>query len=195
MLHYKFAIRAVLPILFVWTEAADATTVAKMPFDQLVKQAGSIVDCTVVSQESRRGDDDVIRTYITLKIHEWIIGTDNAETLTIRLLGGTVGGESVNVDDMPDLSVGKRYILFLRQGHKGICPIFGWRQGCFHVGNDADLTESRVTTNEDRLIRGIASGRLIISDTKPEQKSMSLTQFKTIIQRIRNQQLPKAQSP
>lgn len=160
---------------------------ARLSFENLVNRAGTIVDCTVVSQESRRDDDDLIRTYITLRIHEYIVGTNDASTITIRHPGGTVEDESIIVDGMPKLSVGQRYILFLRRSLRGICPILGWRQGCFHVTSGSDEPTHRVTTNSNESIRGVAVGRLITgnTDTPSKQRSMAVTQFKSIIRNMR----------
>ncbi len=166
-----------------------ATTIARLSFDDLVKRAGSVVDATVVSRESRRDDQQNIHTYTTLDVHEWIVGEGDIGAMTLRHLGGAVDGEIIKVDSMPELTVGKRYVLFLQPGHRGICPILGWRQGCFHV-NVGDGGESPVVADsDDAKIRGIAAGKLIRSARalNGNQPALSLDQFKQIIKSRRQE--------
>src|SRR5436853_5520041 len=92
---------------FILTGAAlvqvDATTVIPPTFDQLVEQAELIFQGTVTDVRSvweGEGAQRHIDTYITFQTQDSLKGNVDA-SYTIRLLGGTVGDETMEVTDAP----------------------------------------------------------------------------------------------
>src|SRR4051794_9496122 len=93
--------------------ALRATTVIAPTFDQLVTEADTIFEGTVTGLRSEwtgQGADRHIDTYVTFKIEDAIKGTLGAE-YTIRMMGGTVDGQTMEVTDAPRFKVDDRDIL------------------------------------------------------------------------------------
>ena len=94
--------------------AGHATTVIPPTFDQLVSRAqvifqGAVTD--VRSQWAGEGAQRHIVTFVTFKVEDTLKGNAGA-TYSIRLLGGTVDGETMEVSDTPKFKVGDRDILW-----------------------------------------------------------------------------------
>lgn len=98
---------------------AHATTVVPPSFDELVANAEVIFQGTVTdvkSQWTGEGAERHIVTYITLNVEDALKGEPGA-TYTMRMLGGTVDGTTMEVSDVPKFKVGDRDILFVE--HNG----------------------------------------------------------------------------
>jgi hypothetical protein len=84
-------------------QSANATTVIPPSFDELVVRAQVIFQGTVTDTQSQwagEGGNRRIVTYVTFKVDEPIKG-DAGATYTLRMLGGTVDGETMEVSDSP----------------------------------------------------------------------------------------------
>ena len=84
--------------------SVTATTVIPPTFDQLVQQAELIFQGTVTGVRSAwegEGAQRHINTYVTFQIAENVKG-DAGTSYTIRMLGGTVGDETMEVTDTPN---------------------------------------------------------------------------------------------
>src|SRR5438045_9444350 len=93
--------------------AVRATTVIPPTFDELVTQAEMIFEGTVTGTRSEwtgEGSNRHIVTYVTFKIEDAIKGTVGAE-YTIRMYGGTVGDQTIEVTDTPKFKMGDSDIL------------------------------------------------------------------------------------
>ena len=77
-----------------------ATTVIPPTFDQLVSDAELIFQGTVTASRSQwigQGTERNIVTYVTFSIEDALKGAPG-RSYTIRILGGTVDGETIEVD-------------------------------------------------------------------------------------------------
>jgi hypothetical protein len=74
-------------------------------------------------------------SYVTLKVEDAIKGNPGP-TVTLRMLGGTVGGETMEVADAPKFKVGDRDILFVENNGTQFVPLVGIMHGRFHVKKD-----------------------------------------------------------
>ena len=86
-----------------------ATTVVPPTFEQLVQQAELIFQGTVTNVRSvweGEGAQRHISSYVTFQVQDSIKGNAGA-SYTIRMLGGTVGDETMEVTDTPKFHVGK----------------------------------------------------------------------------------------
>src|SRR2546429_7239147 len=106
----KFSRLSVSGSLLVIACVALATTVIPPSFDELVARAelifqGSVTD--VRSEWTGEGAQRHIMSYVTLKVEDAIKGNPGP-TVTLRMLGGTVGGETMEVADAPRFKVGDR---------------------------------------------------------------------------------------
>lgn len=126
-----------------------ATTVIPPSFDELVSRAemifqGSVTD--VRSEWTGEGAQRHIMSYVTLKVEDAIKGKPQS-TVTLRMLGGTVGGETMEVTDAPKFKVGDRDILFVENNGTQFVPLVGIMHGRFRVKKDA-AGQDAVFTNE-----------------------------------------------
>jgi hypothetical protein len=129
--------------------SALATTVIPPSFDELVSRAqmifqGSVTD--VRSEWTGEGPQRHIMSYVTLKVEDAIKGNPGS-TVTLRMLGGTVGGETMEVTDAPKFKVGDRDILFVENNGTQFVPLVGIMHGRFRLKKDA-AGQDAVFTNE-----------------------------------------------
>lgn len=126
-----------------------ATTVIPPSFDELVSRAemifqGKVTD--VRSEWTGEGAQRHIMSYVTLKVEDAIKGNPGS-TVTLRMLGGTVGGETMEVSDAPKFKVGDRDILFVENNGTQFVPLVGIMHGRFRVKKDT-AGQDAVFTNE-----------------------------------------------
>ncbi|MEY2556592.1 MAG: hypothetical protein QOE34_17 [Verrucomicrobiota bacterium] len=139
-------IRCLLPILcatFIATNAR-ATTVIPPTFDQLVTEAELIFQGSVTEVRSQwigEGAEHSIVTFVTFTIEDALKGAPG-NSYTIRLLGGTVDGRTMEVSDTPKFKVGDRDILFVEHNNSQFVPLVGIMHGRFHVLKDETGHES-----------------------------------------------------
>lgn len=120
-----------------------ATTVIPPTFDQLVSDAELIFQGTVTDAHSQwigGGAERHIVTYVTFSIEDVIKGAPG-NSYTIRMLGGIVDGETIEVTDTPKFKVGDRDILFVEHNGSQFVPLVGIMHGRFHVQTDAGRRE------------------------------------------------------
>jgi hypothetical protein len=116
-----------------------ATTVIPPTFDQLVSDAEMIFEGTVSAMHSEwtgQGSERHIVTFITFKIEDPIKGAPGTET-TLRMFGGTVDGQTIEVADAPRFKLGDRDVLFVEHNGTQFIPLVGIMHGRFHVQADA----------------------------------------------------------
>jgi hypothetical protein len=134
-------LRSLLPIFCAGLAVASvrATTVIPPTFDQLVSEAELIFEGTVTdarSQWTGEGAERHIVTYVTFNIEDAIKGAPG-KSYTIRMLGGTVDGQTMVVTDTPKFKMGDRDILFVEHNGSQFVPLVGIMHGRFHVQTDA----------------------------------------------------------
>jgi hypothetical protein len=171
---------------------ANATTVVPPTFEQLVQQAELIFQGTVTDTKSvweGQGADRHIETYVTFQIDDSVKG-EAGSSYTIRMLGGTVGEETMLVSDTPKFTVGDRDILFVEHNFEQFVPLVGIDHGRFHLQRDETTGRDIVVTSEGEPIKNIAKlGREEESATaaeaiSPEQlKSAVKEQLKAQVER------------
>jgi hypothetical protein len=153
----------VLAALVAFIPAAQATTVIPPTFDELVDQAEVIFQGEVTAVKSQwvgEGAQRNIVSYVTFKIEDSLKGNPG-QSYTIRMLGGTVGDESMGVTDAPKFEVGDRDVLFVQNNGSQFIPLVGIMHGRFHVQRDQAGRES-VSTNEGEAVNGLAEFKAAI---------------------------------
>ena len=172
----KFSQLLISGACLIFTGTVFATTVIPPSFDELVSQAemifqGSVTD--VRSEWTGEGAQRHIMSYVTLKVEDAIKGNPGS-TVTLRMLGGTVGGETMEVSDAPKFKVGDRDILFVENNGTQFVPLVGIMHGRFRVKKDASGQDT-VFTNEGSPLSDVsqlgkneaaASGGRAISKTE-----------------------------
>jgi hypothetical protein len=171
--------RFLLPILCATLVTANsrATTVIPPTFDQLVTEAelifqGSVTD--VRSQWMGEGAEHRIVTFVTFAIEDAIKGAPG-NSYTIRMLGGTVDGETMEVSDTPKFKVGDRDILFVEHNGTQFVPLVGIMHGRFHV-----LPNDTVAKDTGALVADVAKlGK--DENAAASGKAISAASFKSAI--------------
>jgi hypothetical protein len=134
-----------------------ATTVIPPTFDQLVKQAELIFQGTVTDARSvweGEGGQRHIETYVTFKVDDSVKG-DAGNSYTIRMLGGTVGDQTMEVSDAPKFKVGDRDILFVEHNYDQFVPLVGIDYGRFHIQHDDATGRDIVVNGEGEPVRDL----------------------------------------
>ena len=136
----------------------SASTVIPPTFDQLVQQAEVIFQGTVTNVRSvweGEGAQRHIDTYVTFQVQDNVKGNAGA-SYTIRMLGGTVGDETMEVTDTPKFNVGDRNILFVEHNYDQFVPLVGISHGRFQVQRDEQTGRDVVLNGEGEPVRDLA---------------------------------------
>jgi hypothetical protein len=137
---------------------ARATTVIPPTFDELVTKAETIFEGTVTGSRSEwtgEGSNRHIVTYVTFKIEDAIKGAPGSD-YTIRMFGGTVDGQTMEVSDAPRFKVGDRDILFVENNGTQFIPLVGIMHGRFHVQADANGGEEKIAKDNGAAVANVA---------------------------------------
>jgi hypothetical protein len=129
--------------------SARATTVIPPTFDELVNQAELIFQGTVTDVRSEwigEGANRHIVSYVTFRIDDQIKG-DAGANYTLRMLGGTVGDQTMEVSDSPKFVAGDHDILFVENNGRQFIPLVGIMHGRFHIRHN-DQTGADVVLND-----------------------------------------------
>jgi hypothetical protein len=142
---------------------APATTVLYKDFESLVKEADGIVAGTVTDVQARYGHDRKIYTLVKIQDVQVLAGSYGRGELYVRLLGGEVQGDVLDVQGSPQFAVGDQVVLFLQGNGKQIVPFVGWTQGVFRI---QDVAGRQIVTDSDgNRVLGIR-GNMIIKETR-----------------------------
>ena len=138
--------------------SAKATSVIPPTFDELVAQAqlifqGSVTD--VKSQWTGEGGQRHIVTYVTFKVEEPMKG-DPGASYTLRMLGGTVDGQTMEVSDSPKFKVGDHDIVFVENNGTQFIPLVGIMHGRFQVRQDKETGAELVLGDHGQAIKDVA---------------------------------------
>ncbi|HEX8078481.1 MAG TPA: hypothetical protein VF511_11750 [Chthoniobacterales bacterium] len=147
-----------LSLLMLVLPAVQATTVIPPTFDQLVGDSDSIFEGTVTSLRSEwtgEGKDRHIVTYVTFKVEDAIKGVLGAD-YTLRMFGGTVEGQTMEVTDAPRFKVGDRDILFVTHNGTQFIPLVGIMHGRFHVKLEENGAREKIAKDNGADVADLA---------------------------------------
>ena len=182
--HMKIKYLLPLALIAISFTYITATTVIPPTFEQLVQQAELIFQGTVTDVRSvweGEGAQRHINTYVTFQIGENMKGNAGS-SYTIRILGGTVGDETMEVTDTPKFKMGDRDILFVEHNNDQFVPLVGINNGRFHVQRDGQTGRDIIANGEGEPVRDVTKfGREEESVSAAE--AISPDQFKSAIQK------------
>ncbi|MGH9807885.1 MAG: hypothetical protein ACRD9W_11595, partial [Terriglobia bacterium] len=144
------------PVLFSLGFVANATTVIPPTFDELVSRAQIIFEGEVTGLKSQwigEGSEHRIVTYVTFKVDDALKG-DPGASYSIRMLGGTVDGRTMEVTDAPKFQVGDHDVLFVENNGSQFIPLVGIEYGRFRVMKDASGRET-LANNHGRPVTDV----------------------------------------
>jgi len=164
-------------------DSLKATTVIPPTFDELVAQAEVIfqgVATDVTSQWVGEGAQRHIVTYVTFKVEETLKGNPG-QSYAIRMLGGTVDGETMGVSDAPKFKIGDKDILFVQNNGSQFIPLVGIMHGRFHVKRD-QAGQEIVTNNEEEPVKNVARlGRAEETEPSANEANLTAADFKAAV--------------
>jgi hypothetical protein len=147
------------------------STVEQMSVDRMAREAILIVEGEVSGLEPQYEKvpwGRLITTLVRVRVQSTLKGTAES-SIGVRVIGGTIGSERVEVDDAPMFDPGDHVVLFLANGRPGEYTVLGLYQGSFHVGNE---------TGEEK-IRG--RDELRLRAEFPAEGNTTLPAFKALI--------------
>jgi hypothetical protein len=153
----KFRYFFLIAVTLSGLSAARGTSVVPPTFEELVSQAQEIFQGVVTDVRSEwvgTGAERHIVTYVTFRVEDRFKGNAGA-SYTIRLLGGTVGGETMRVTDAPKFEVGDRDILFVENNGSQFVPLVGIAHGRFRVDREQTTAREVVMTNERKPVSDV----------------------------------------
>ena len=131
--------------------AAQATTLARMSLDELVRAARVVVRARCLSSGSDwQGGEIWTRT--RFEVLESFKGSV-PQQITVRLIGGRVGHIVSRVAEVPRFRPGEEVVLFLEPTAAGELSVTGWAEGTFRIARDARSGTARVT--QDTAARAV----------------------------------------
>jgi hypothetical protein len=191
--HMKMKYLLPLALIGIALVRVTATTVIPPTFEQLVQQAELIFQGTVTDVRSvweGEGAQRHIETYVTFQIADSVKG-NAGNSYTIRMLGGSVGDETMVVTDTPKFKVGDRDILFVEHNNDQFVPLVGINNGRFHVQRDEQTGRDIITNGEGEPVRDLTKlGREEESVSAAE--AISPDDFKSVVKR---QLIDRAEHP
>ena len=125
--------------LLLASPAARAMSVIPPTFAELVAESDTIARGTVTAIRSEEFDSPQgrgVRTLVTLRVERALKGTPG-DTVTLTLLGGTVGPRTLRLVGMPHFAIGQRQIVFFAHNGSVMCPLIGAGHGRYHIVTDA----------------------------------------------------------
>ena len=167
--------------LILSVSSAQATSVIPPTFDELVDQAEIIFEGNVTDVRSQwvgEGAQRHIVSYVSFKVEDTVKGSPG-KTYTVRMLGGTVDGESMEISDAPKFQVSDRDIIFVQNNGSQFIPLVGIMHGRFHVKRDQNGRDI-VTTNEGEPLRDVTKlGRE--EQRKSAREALTPQAFKAVV--------------
>lgn len=95
----------------------------KYSLGQLVSMSDTIIIGYVLYMSSKwntsdgkkHRDDDIIYTDIDILTEEYLKNPSGTEIITVRVLGGTVGQDKLEVEDQPSFNKTEKVLIFLKE--------------------------------------------------------------------------------
>ncbi len=178
------------PLLFSVGFTASATTVIPPTFDELVSRAEVIFEGEVTNVQSQwigEGSEHRIVTFVTFKVDDTLKGGPGT-SYSIRMLGGTVDGRTMEVSDAPKFKMGDHDILFVENNGHQFIPLVGVQHGRFRVQKD-QAGRDTVMTGEGHPLADVAQlGSASENTLASEKAALSPADFKSAIRARVSQQ-------
>jgi hypothetical protein len=161
--------------LLVWALAAlvpaQATTLGRASFDDLVQKSTSIVRGRV-SGSYGTAHGSLIYTYYKIQVLDRWKGLAAAQ-VEVQVPGGTFNGQQQNIAGTPQLTEGAEYVFFLWMGPSRATHLLGLSQGVLDVSTNAAGESTVAGQVADAMVLDSATGRA----TSAEPLRMKLSDF------------------
>jgi hypothetical protein len=125
-------------ICFVGVSFVDATTIQKLSFDWLIREADVIVRGRVENLKSQQAvAGRSIATVVAVSVEKQFKGSP-VSSITIEQPGGSMGDIAQGVPGSPQFSPDEDVFLFLKRKGRGTFEVIGGKQGKFTAKSEAD---------------------------------------------------------
>jgi|SRR5260370_32751670 len=114
--------------------AANATTLSRLRFEELVNQATAVARVRCIGVQSR-WENGEIWTETRFQIVELNKGLLPG-VVTVRMLGGRIGNLHSRIDGVPAFRPGEEAYVFLWGRESEPYRVLGWSQGTFRIARD-----------------------------------------------------------
>ncbi len=148
-----------LSVLALLSPAVRATSVVPPSFPELVNEADAIYRGRVTAIESRQtprpDGGTVIKTFVTFAIDKVLKGGAKTEVV-LEFLGGTVGGESLEISGMPKFKLGAQEYVFVQKNGIQFCPLVGVMHGRYRLLRDEAAARDYVARDNGAPLTDVA---------------------------------------
>jgi hypothetical protein len=155
---------------------AHATIIVPTEDAQLIRQARTIVQGQITKIESHwYAAKTQIYTHVGVRVEEVLKGELPEVEVTVKQLGGSVGGLRSWVFGSPEFVVGERVLLFLTANPDGTLRVLGLYQGKFSIVLDSQ-------TGEHFIYRGLnpEGVRSLTRSARNEQSASPLVEMRPL---------------
>jgi len=136
----------------------NATTVVSPTFEEMTDRADLVFVGKVVELKAEwqvAGTNQAIFTLVEFHTEEILKGTAPA-SISLRFLGGKVGGMTLEVVAVPKFEAGDRVLLFVEGNGVQFCPLVGVYHGKFGVRKDDKSSRDIVFMHDGKPLRDVA---------------------------------------
>ena len=123
--------------------AANATTLSRLRFEELVNRATAVarLRCIGVENFLENGEIWTETRFETVELNKGLL----PGVVSVRMLGGRIGNLHSRIEGVPAFRPGEEAYVFL-WGHEGEpFRVLGWSQGAFRIARDPRTGMERVT--------------------------------------------------
>jgi hypothetical protein len=173
----------ILVALIAYLRDADATIIVPTEDHHLIRQASTIVLGQVTRIESHwYAAKTQIYTHVGVRIEEVLKGELPEVEITVKQLGGTVGGLRSWIFGSPEFVVGERVVLFLTANPDGTLRVLSLYQGKFSVLRDSQTGEHFVYRGlNPQGVRNLTQSATNHQSASPLVETRPLARFKAEI--------------
>jgi hypothetical protein len=134
-----------LAILALTAILTNATTLVRLPFNQLAQESTAIARLRCLASQSawERGELWTETRFEVIERQKGLL----PGLLTVRLLGGSDGNLHSHVDGVPMFRTGEEVYLFLWSRNGEPYLVLGWSQGTFRIARNG-ITGTETITQE-----------------------------------------------
>jgi hypothetical protein len=123
--------------------AANATTLSRLRFEELVKRATAVARLRCIGAEARWLDGEIWTEtrFETAEVSKGLLPA----IVSVRMLGGSIGNLHSRVEGVPAFRPGEEAYVFLWAREGEPFRVLGWSQGTFRIARDPRTGVERVT--------------------------------------------------
>jgi hypothetical protein len=165
----------IVPSSYFLEGAAHATTLERMSLEKMSQITKTIARVRCISNATI-WDSGEIWTVTIFDVEQTWRGTLPAQ-ITVRLLGGRLGGITSTVSGVPRFSPGEEAVLFLERMPSGDLSVVSWQQGVFRIrhnnrGGDESVTQDTASfatfDQRTRRMQTVGISRMPLSDFRAD---------------------------